>query len=127
MRRVVVDSAIVLGWFTGATGPARSLRTEYEHGTLTIVAPRSLPIEMLDATAEGTGWPADRLAALAADLDRLGFELRDPPGSEMAAWLARGLSGADAAYAALASALDIPLVTTDPELLRTAGIVAQSP
>jgi predicted nucleic acid-binding protein len=127
MRRVVADSAIVLGWFTAATGPARSLRAEYEHGTLTIVAPRSLPIEIMEATAEGTGWPADRLAALAAEVERLGLELRDPPGSELAAWIARGLSGADAAYAALASALGIPLVTTDPELLRTAGIVAQPP
>jgi predicted nucleic acid-binding protein len=57
----------------------------------------------------------------------LAFELRDPPSSELAAWLARGLGGPDAAYAALASALDIPLVTTDEELLRTAGTVAQRP
>jgi predicted nucleic acid-binding protein len=127
MRRVVADSAIVLGWFTTATGPARSLRAEYEQGTLTIVAPRSLPIEILEAVAEATGWPADRLAALATELSRLGLELRDPPGAELAAWLARGLSGADAAYAALASGLDIPLLTTDPELLRRAGTVAQRP
>ena len=127
MRRVVADSAIVLGWFTTAIGRARSLRAEYEQGTLTIIAPRSLPIEILEAAAEATRWPADRLAALATELDRLGLELRDPPSSELAGWLARGLSGADAAYAALASALDVPLVTTDPELLRTAGTVAQHP
>ena len=127
MRRVVTDSAIVLGWFTEATGPARDLRVEYEHGRLTIVAPRSLPVEIMEATAVGTGWPADRLAALATELERLGLELRDPPSSELAAWLARGLSGTEAAYAALASALDVPLVTTDPDLLRQAAIVAQRP
>jgi len=127
MRRAVVDSGVILGWFTGATGPARSLRTEYERGELTIVAPRSLPLEIVGATARATGWPADRLAKLAAELDRLGLELRDPPSTELAAWLARGLGGQDAAYAALASALDLPLVTLDEQLLRTASTVAARP
>jgi len=127
MRRLVVDSGVILGWFTSATGPARSLRAEYERGELTIVAPRSLPLEILGATARATGWPADHLAKIAAELDRLGLELQDPPATELAAWLARGLGGSDAAYAALASALDIPLVTTDEQLLRTARIVASRP
>ena len=127
MKRVVVDSGIILGWFTGAAGAARSMRAEYERGQLTVVAPRSLPFEILAACAAAPGWTAGRLAKLAAELDRLGLELRDPPTSELAAWLARGLGGPDAAYAALATALAIPLVTTDPELLRTAGTVARLP
>jgi predicted nucleic acid-binding protein len=127
MRRAVVDSGVILGWFTGATGPARSLRAEYERGELTIVAPRSLPLEILRATANATGWPAERLAKLAAELDRLGLELRDPPSTELAEWLARGLGGQDAAYAALASALGLPLVTLDEQLLRAAGTVASPP
>lgn len=127
MRRVVVDASVVLAWFTSARGPARSLRAEYEQGLLTLVAPRALPLEILEATARSTDWPASRLAKLAAELDRLGLELRDPPTSELASWLARGLGGADAAYAALASGLDIPLVTMDEELLRRASPVAQRP
>jgi predicted nucleic acid-binding protein len=127
VRRVVADSAIVLAWFTDPTGPARLIRREYEDGELTIVAPRSLPLEIIEAAARSTGWPVERLARLAAAVEQLAFEFRDPPSSELAAWLARGLGGPDAAYAALASALDIPLVTTDEELLRTAGTVAQRP
>jgi predicted nucleic acid-binding protein len=127
MRRVVADSGVILGWFTGATGLARSLRAEYERGELTIVAPRSLPLEILGATARVTSWPADRLASVAAELERLGLELQDPPSTEVAAWLARGLGGPDAGYAALASALDIPLVTLDEQLLRTASTVAARP
>jgi predicted nucleic acid-binding protein len=103
------------------------LRAEYEQGLLTLVAPRALPLEILEATARSTDWPASRLAKLAAELDRLGLELRDPPTSELASWLAGGLGGADAAYAALASGLDIPLVTMDEELLRRASPVAQRP
>jgi predicted nucleic acid-binding protein len=127
MRRVVLDSAIVLGWFTGARGPAQVLRTEYEQGALAIVAPRSLHGEILEATARIPEWTADSLTSLAAELDRLGFELRDPPTSELAAWLSRGLSGPAATYAALASALALPLVTADEELLRKAATVAQRP
>ena len=127
MRRVVLDSAIVLGWFTGARGPTQVLRTEYEQGALAVVAPRSLLAEILEATARSPGWSADRLASLAGELERLGFELRDPPASELAAWLSRGLSGPAAAYAALASALEVPLVTADEELLRKAATVAQRP
>ena len=127
MRRVVVDASVVLAWFTSAGSSARSLRVEYEHGLLAIVAPRALPLEILEATARGTDWPASRLAKLAAEIDRLGLELRDPPTSELASWLARGLGGADAAYAALASGLDIPLVTMDQELFRRASPVAQHP
>lgn len=127
MRRAVVDSAIVLGWFTGVPGQGQLLRTEYEQGALLVSAPRSLPTEILEATAMSGGWPADRLGAVAAALERLGFELLDPPTSELTSWLSRGLSGSAAAYAALASALEVPLVTTDEELLRQAATVAQRP
>ncbi|MGH2418845.1 MAG: PIN domain-containing protein [Candidatus Limnocylindria bacterium] len=127
MRRVVVDSAIVLEWFTDAAGPAHSIRREYEAGELTAVVPRSLTLDILEAVARSSGWPADRLGRLAAELERLRFEVRDPTSTELTAWLARGLSGRDAGYAALASGLGIPLVTTDAELLRNAASVAQRP
>lgn len=129
MRRLVLDASVVLKWFT-ADGErhleaARALRGEYEAGTLTVVAPRLLWTELLGATAQATRWPEDRLVRVAAELDRLGFELRDPPVTELAAWVARGLTGAEAAYAAVAAADELPLITDDERLLRIAGAVAQ--
>jgi len=125
MRRVVVDSGLILAWFTGAAGPARVLRAEYERGDVTLVAPRMLVPEILEAVARATDWRAKRLTALADELDRLGLELRDPPSSELAGQLARGIGAGDAAYAALASSLGIPLETQDEELLKSASTVAR--
>ena len=127
MRRVVVDASIVLGWFTTTSGPARALRTEYERGMLSVVAPLSLPLDLLEAAARITAWPAKRLDAIAIELRRLRLELRDPPTPDLTTWLARGLGGTHASYAALASSLDVPLVTLDEELLVAAAVVAQRP
>ncbi|MGH2429327.1 MAG: PIN domain-containing protein [Candidatus Limnocylindria bacterium] len=129
MKRLVLDASVVLKWFT-ADGErhleaARSLRAEYEAGRLTVIAPRLLWTELLEATARATGWPSDRLVRVAAEIDRLGFELRDPPVTELAGWVARGLTGAEAAYAAVASADELSLVTDDERLLRLAATVAR--
>jgi predicted nucleic acid-binding protein len=126
VRRVVIDASAFIGWF-GMDGPGRALRDEYERGSLTVITPRVFALTVLEMAARRSGWGPDRLRRLAVQVDRVGFELHDPPPSELAAWLARGLTGHDAAHAALASALDLRLVTADSDLLRTAAPVAITP
>ena len=125
MRRVILDSTALLTWFDRTDSPSR-LRSEYEDGLLGVVAPRELTTQLLGLLAATRAMPADVLARIAAEIDRLGFETREPPVDEIAAWLERGLTAAHAPYAALASTLDLPLVTADPDLLRRAASVARS-
>ena len=123
MRRVVVDAGALLGWFdTGR--PHRSLRAEYEAGTLAVIGPRSLVADTL-GTLAGRGVPADTLARIGAELHRIGLQLQDPPMPELAAWLAKGLPSHRAAYPALAASLEVPLVTDDPALRRVAAGLLQ--
>ena len=122
MRRVVIDASAFLGWFT-SDGPGRRLRDEYEHGLVAVVAPRTFALGVLEAAAALPGWGPGDLQRLAGEIDRLGLELRDPPSDELAAWLGKGLGGMQASQAALASALDLPLVTDDPDLRRVAASI----
>ena len=126
MRRVVIGPSAFLGWF-GADGPGRRLREEYEQGALVVTVPRVFALSVLETAALRGTWSAHRLHRLASEIQHVGFELRDPPSAELAAWLARGLNGSQAAHAALASALDLRLVTADPKLLRVAASFAISP
>lgn len=119
MRRVVVDAGVLLGWFD-ATSSHRSLRAEYEAGTLAVIAPRGLVAESLGMLAE-RGVPQESLARIGTELQRIGLQLQDPPMEALAAWLAKGLAPGRAAYPALAASLEIPLVTDDPELRNAAS------
>ncbi len=115
MKRVVVDAGVVASWFR-PDGAGRRLREEYEAGALTVVGPPQLPddvLEHLRPLAE------DRLARIGTELRRLGFDLQRPPVAELARWIAHGLPSHRAAYAALASHLDLPLATEDADLLRS--------
>ncbi len=125
MRRIVLDASALLTWFA-SDNSGQELRAEYEEGLLGIVAPHGLIADVLAELAIARSWPADRLVRVAAELDRLGFEFREPQLEELAAWLGRGLDPTHAAYAALASTLGLPLITADPELLRRAPSVARS-
>ena len=120
MRRAVLDAGVVVGWFD-RDGPHRSLRGEYESGALTVVAPRHLVADVLAIVADRI--PPDRLPSVGAELDRVRFQLQDPPLSVHAVWIAKGLPADRAAYAALAAHLDVPLVTDDPELRRVAAAI----
>lgn len=120
MRRVVIDPGALLSWFD-PDGAHRSLRTEYEAGMLTLIAPRHLPADVLGEVAARGDVPPERLGPIAAELGRLGLQLQDPPIGELAGWLAKGLAPRAAAYAALAASLDLPLVAADPDLRRAAS------
>ncbi len=125
MRRIVLDASALLTWFA-SDNSGKELRAEYEEGLLGVVSPHGLIADVLAELAIARSWPADRLVRVAAELDRLGFEFREPQLEELAAWLGRGLAPKHASYAALASTLDLPLITADPELLRRAPSVARS-
>jgi predicted nucleic acid-binding protein len=126
MKRVVLEARAFLAWFS-PSNPSRTLRAEYEAGLLRVHAPTMFPLHVLEVAAGMEGLSRDRLAQLAGEVDRLGFALQDPPAPELATWLVSGLGGVHAQYAALASHLDIPLVTTDADLLRQASSVAREP
>lgn len=125
MRRAVLDPSALLTWFD-ASDASRPTRLEYEEGLLGVVAPREVTTHVLGALTASGAWQPDQLVRIAAELDRLGFELRDPPVDELARWLVRGLNADQAPYAALASSLDLPLMTVDPEVLRRAATIARS-
>lgn|GEM_PF-3739426 len=125
MKRVVLDASGLLSWF-GPGGGRNRLRTEYEQGLLTVVAHRQLTDSVLAALAASGTWERDRLIRVASELDRLGFELHEPPIAEVAGWIARGLTADQARAAALASSMDLSLVTADPDVLSRAGIIARS-
>ena len=120
MKRIVIDPAALLTWF-GGDGPHRSLRAEYEVGALTVLAPRHLVADVLGELALRDDPAPDRLARIAGELQRLGIQLQDPPVAELAAWLAEGLDPRRAAYAALATSLDVPLAAADADLRRSAS------
>ena len=117
-----MDASAVLTWFDPDRS-RRGLRADYEAGGLTVIGPRHLLTDILGLLASKRHFEADRLTAVAAELDRLGFELVDPPIAELAPWLAKGLPAHRAAYPALAVAHELPLVTDDPELRRAARTV----
>ena len=116
---MVVDANVLLGWFDAAS-PHRSLRADYEAGTLTVIGPTGLVADALGILAERGVAPA-RLTQVGAELQRIGLHLQDPPMEALATWLAKGLPPGRAAYPALAASLEVPLVTDDPELQRSAA------
>lgn len=119
MRRIVVDPGTVLSWFAGE-GPGSVMRREYEAGVLTVIAPRRIMEDVLGEIGRHRDVDGDELARIAAELPRLGIQLVDPPLPRVAAWLARGLDGGRAPYAALAAHLDVRLSATDADLRRVA-------
>ena len=125
MKRIVLDAPALITWFV-SDNSGKELRAEYEQGLLEVVAPHGLINDVLAELATERDWSADALVRVASELDRLGFELREAPIGELASWLARGLLPKHAPYAALASSLDLPLMTADPELLRRAPSIARS-
>jgi hypothetical protein len=118
MRALVADPATLADWFTEDAAP---LRAEYEAGSLRLVEPRSVAADLVAELAVRTGASPEVLGAIAEEVDRLGFELRDPATRDIARWVASGLDARRAAYAAVAEADDLPLATMEDDLRRTLG------
>lgn len=128
MRRLVLDGTVLIRWFTDdrdrAHRAARSLRDEFEAGTLAVIVPSAARLDLLDAAAEAL--PAARLGTFANALERIGLEFREPAPAEVAEWVARGLTATEAAYAAVAVGGDLRLVTANARLQAIAAPVVQA-
>lgn len=128
MSEVVLDASVVLKWFQtegeGHIEAAQALRKSFEAGTLRVLAPPLLWLEVANVAARRWHWPEAQLGRLAAAWPNLGFELIEPDLAVVAQWAARGLTAYDAAYVAVAKEAGVPLVTDDAEILRTAPRLA---
>ncbi|HSK92447.1 MAG TPA: hypothetical protein VLA76_00145 [Candidatus Angelobacter sp.] len=114
----MADAATLADWFTTDAAP---LRAEYEAGTLRLVEPRSVAADLVAELATRIEAAPETLSAVADEIDRLGFDLRDPATRDVARWVAGGLDPRRAAYAAVAEAHDLTLATDDAELRRAVG------
>jgi predicted nucleic acid-binding protein len=124
----VLDASVVLKWFRehgeAHVAQARSLRRAFEAGELVVIAPRLLQLEIVNVAGRRWQWDEQALLDLAASLEALGFELRQPALSGIARWTARGLTAYDATYVALAEAEATPLITDDRMILDVAAGIA---
>jgi predicted nucleic acid-binding protein len=129
LRECVLDASVILQWFTRSeeahADAARRLRAEFERGELAILAPPLLPLEILNVCGRRWSWDGAALQDLAGALEDLALELVQPDLSSVARWVAEGLTAYDAAYVAVAEEGALPLLTSDAEILRVAGSVAQ--
>lgn len=128
MNEAVLDASVVLKWFaTREVGvePARSLRAAFEAGSLSVVAPPLLYIEVVNVAGRWR-WKRAALVELAHALLALPLEIRQPSLGSIAEWTARGLTAYDASYVAIAQAEAIPLITDDALILSTAPSIARS-
>lgn len=113
MKRVVLDPGGFLAWFAPE---GRPLRAEYEAGGLEAHVPQGFGLDVLARVVREHGTSHD-LARLADEMERLGFREHAVSPVDAARHLERGRSASQAAYAALAAHLDLPLITDDPALL----------
>lgn len=128
MIEAVLDASIVVAWFQTARVPfsarARRLRTAYQSGSLRVLAPSLIALELLNVAGRRWRWPEPALTRLAEAIDDLAFELHDPDLPVVARWTSRGLTAYDAAYVAVAETTGSQLITTDAEILEVAGSLA---
>lgn len=129
MTEAVLDTSVVLLSYDAReaedVGAAHELRARHRDGSLRVLVPQLLFLEVINVAARRWGWSERALTALADALVRIGFDVLEPPLERVAAWAGRGLTAYDACYVALAESNGVPLVTTDTEILRLAAAVAR--
>ena len=127
MTLLVIDASALVSLLTDAGDVGASVADAV--GTHELAAPELLPFEAGNVLRrlELAGQLAPESAALAhGDLLDLPVELWPYAAVATAAWRLRGsLTIDDASYVALASQLDVPLMTLDERLARTASASCQ--
>ncbi|TAM56250.1 PIN domain-containing protein [bacterium] len=130
MNQAVLDASVVLKWFQPETerhaAAARSLRADFQAGTLAVIAPPLLYVEIVNVAGRRWRWERAALVDLAHALQALRFDVRQPALGSVAEWTARGLTAYDATYVALAQAEAIPLVTDDEQILALAPAASRA-
>lgn len=128
MKTLVLDASVVLKWFKSKKEQHREaallLRKAFEAGTITVMVPSLLFLELINVAGRRWNWNERALFALATKLPALQFEVRDAKLDAVARWVARGTTAYDAAYVALAEEEAVPLVTDDVLILEKAPDVA---
>ena len=129
MIEAVVDASVVIKWWRtdGETDleEARELRAAFEIGELSVIVPRLLFVEILNAFGRRWGWPEQALHDLARALDASRFDVDEPDLESIARWVARGLTAYDASYVAVAETRGVDLVTADEAILSAAPDIAR--
>ena len=129
MEELAADASVVAKWFKQADEPylaeAQLLRERFLAGALNLVAPSLLFLELLNTAARRWRWSREQVDALAADLQRSRFDLREPQLSAVARWTGLGLSAYDACYVATAAERGVLLVTTDEQIVSVAPSIAR--
>jgi predicted nucleic acid-binding protein len=129
VTETVLDASVLLKWLgpMGERGSAeaRRLQEKHQRGTLWVVIPSLVFLEVLNVAGRRWRWPVDALGELVSALEQLDLDVSEPALASVAAWVDRGLTAYDAVYVALAEERGIPLVTDDRTILEIAGEVAQ--
>ena len=130
MTETVLDASVVLKWFGGRgedhEPEALEMRAAYVEGTLLVLAPALLGLEVLNTAARRWRWPTQQVVDLATQLKQIGFEWREPDLERVAKWTGTGLTAYDAAYVALAEQTGVVLWTDDRGILDAAGPIARA-
>lgn len=127
MSSALVDTSVLIKWFHDVSEtevePARALRDAHIEGRFDAFVLDLGIYEVGNVLAQALKWPADQIAAQLADL----LAIIGPPLVMDSAWVPvaaefadrHQLSFYDAAWAATAHALGIPLVSADQQLVST--------
>lgn len=128
MTEAVLDASVILKWFRSEgerhLAAARSLRSAFEAAELLVFAPPLLRLEIVNVAGRRWGFDESSLVELAAALEGLGFEFKEPKLADVARWTASGLTAYDAAYVALADAEALSLITDDDLIVTVAPQIA---
>lgn len=119
-RPLVVDTCVAYKWLSAAgedaVEQALDLLEARSRGDVVLVAPATMPVELVNALRY-SGLERDDILALVEDLDLSHVELFDTSSQRLAQATSlaynHGLSVYDALFLALAEELDCPLVTAD--------------
>jgi predicted nucleic acid-binding protein len=129
LTEAVLDASVVVKWFRSKgernLAAAKALRRSFEAGELLVFAPPLLRLEIVNVAGRRWRWSAGALVGLADALDDIGFQLTEPDLVRVAHWTALGLTAYDAAYVAVAEAVETTLVTDDDLITEIAVGIAQ--